>query len=389
MEMENAIVKQYIKYIILNLAAPTLLITLTLTGIIWLTQSLRFVDMIVNRGLGFMDFLYLSSLLLPSLLLIILPIALFTAVIFTYNKLIVDSEMVVLRSAGLNRFSLAFPALIVAAVLTIFSYIISLYLLPTSYRNFKDTQAFIRDNYASVLLQEGVFNNPTKGLTVYIDERQDNGMLRGIMVHDNRDVKNPITMMAQEGKLIQTPKGPRFDLINGNRQEINHKDGQLSLLYFDRYTLDISVYTKTQETRWREPKERYLHELLYPEAETPEHLISKLLAEAHQRLTWPIYNIALTLIALCGLLSGQFNRRGQWKRILSATGVTIVTVAAGLSITNIIANSPALAPLPYMLIIIIISFCFYILVGKRPIMPALASIALISIAGLATTGGAI
>ncbi|MCH2038182.1 MAG: LPS export ABC transporter permease LptF, partial [Rickettsiales bacterium] len=300
----------YNRYIIKNLVTPTLVFTFTLTGIIWLTQSLRFVDLIVNKGLSFIDFFYLSSLIVPSLLLIILPVSLFTTILFAYNKLIIESELIVLRGAGLNQFALAKPAIIVACMVTVLSYIISLYLLPSSYRQFKDKQAFIRDNYASLLLQEGVFNSPVNGLTIYLDKRDFNGKLTGILVHDTRDPDHPVTMMAEEGRLVKDQDGKhQFDLINGNRQEINHRDGQLSLLNFDRYTLDINQYTKTTPIiRWREPQERYMHELLNPEPGTPENLIQKLKAEAHQRITWPMYNIVLSLLALSALLCGQLNR---------------------------------------------------------------------------------
>ena len=223
----------YNRYIIKNLVTPTLVFTFTLTGIIWLTQSLRFVDLIVNKGLSFIDFFYLSSLIVPSLLLIILPVSLFTTILFAYNKLIIESELIVLRGAGLNQFALAKPAIIVACMVTVLSYIISLYLLPSSYRQFKDKQAFIRDNYASLLLQEGVFNSPVNGLTIYLDKRDFNGKLTGILVHDTRDPDHPVTMMAEEGRLVKDQDGKhQFDLINGTRQEINHRDGQLSLLNF-------------------------------------------------------------------------------------------------------------------------------------------------------------
>ena len=105
---------------------------------------------------------------------------------------------------------LAVPALFVASFITFIIYIISFYALPASYREFKDMQSFIRNNYASTLLQEGVFSTPVDRLTVYIESRDNEGILRGILVHDARDPERPITMMAQEGVLQQTPAGPRF-----------------------------------------------------------------------------------------------------------------------------------------------------------------------------------
>jgi len=289
--------KGYTRYILQSLTGPLLIITGTLTAVIWLTQSVRYIDMIINRGLGLPTFLYLSILIIPSLISIILPISLFIAVIYTYNKLIMSSELIVMEGAGLSRLALARPAMIISICAVIIGYVLTLYLLPASYREFKDMQAFIRDNYAAVLLQEGVFNSPVQGLTVYIQEHEGNGMLKGILVHDNRTPDRPVTMLAEEGKLIQTSTGLNFDLINGNRQEINQQQGQLSLLYFEHYSLDLSMLTRNKTDRWREPQERYVSELFRPERLRPE-MTGRLRAEGHQRLTWPLYSFILTLLAL-------------------------------------------------------------------------------------------
>lgn len=358
---------RYTRYIVKSLVLPELLILCTLTAIIWLTQALRFIDLIVNRGLDFATFLYLSLLLIPSLMLVVLPIALFGAVTFVYNKLIMDSELIVLKGSGLSKFDLAKPALIVALGTTIVGYCISLYILPASYREFKDMQVYIRNNYASLLLQEGVFSNPVDGLTVYIQESQEGGQLKGILVHDGRVPERPVTMMAQRGALLQTAKGPRFDLINGNRQEIDRNRKQLSLLYFDHYSLDLSLYTKSTESRWREPQERYINELFYPETNDRPSMLGKLRAEGHQRLTWPLYNLVLTVIALTALFSGSFNRRGQWKRILVATTIAATAVVIGIGLNNVAADTPAFAPFIYINIGVMLIIGFYFLVSHSPI----------------------
>ena len=64
------------RYILRQLFEATVFITIVLACTIWLTQSLRFVELIINRGLSLGAFLYLTSLLLPSFLVIILPVAL-------------------------------------------------------------------------------------------------------------------------------------------------------------------------------------------------------------------------------------------------------------------------------------------------------------------------
>ena len=98
-------------YIMRQILGPLTLLTFGFTGVIWLTQSLRFVDLIVNKGLSLGLFLYMTLLLLPSLLAIILPVALFAAVLYAYHQLISDREIVVLKAATLSHARLAGPAL--------------------------------------------------------------------------------------------------------------------------------------------------------------------------------------------------------------------------------------------------------------------------------------
>jgi lipopolysaccharide export system permease protein len=349
-----------------QLAGATLFVASGLTCVIWLTQSLRFVDLIVNRGLDMLAFIYLTTMMLPSLLGFMLPIALAISTLYTYHKLLADSELVVLKSAGLSRWQLARPAVVFAVGIVALGYVISLYLLPVSYRQYKDMQAFARDNYASLLLQEGVFNNPVEGLTVFIRERNDDGTLEGILVHDNRDPDAPVTMMAEEGQLVKTPRGPSFILKNGNRQEIDHQEEQLSFLGFDDYVLDISLFTDAQGKRVRDDKERYLSELFYPEDDVTEVQRAEFRAEAHQRLTWPLQNMMLTLFVMSMLLGGQFNRRGNWKRYtvtLVSVGGMLATVVA---ISNIIVKHPGLIGAMYALPIVI-SVCSFYAIVRSPL----------------------
>ena len=349
-------------YILRQLLGPFLLITVGLSAVIWLTQSLRFIDMIVNKGLSLSAFLYFSMLLLPTFLGVILPMALFSAILFTYNKLVIDSEVVSLRTAGFGQWSLAAPALTLATFVCIIVYAINLYFIPASYREFKSRQFIARADFSSVLLQEGVFTNLIEDVTVFVRERDSSGRLNGILVHDKRVPGQPVTMMAERGALVKTEQSPRFVLLNGNRQEINTERRQLSLLYFDSYALDLGQFAASPANRWREPRERYLHELFNPDdGYDDQRNLGKFWAEAHQRIVSPLFAFALTGIALATLLGGQLNRRGQWRRILAGIAAAFLFEAIGLGLVNAVSKSPGLAPLIYLNVLLTLGFAVYFL----------------------------
>ncbi len=339
------------RYILHQLTLPVVFITVALVGVVWLTQSMRFVDLIVNRGLSASHFLYLTILLLPGILAVILPVALLCGVLFTYHRLSFDSEIIVMKTAGLSQKALAVPAIIMALIVTVATYGLTLYLQPLGFRTFKDQQFNIRHNYATVLIREGTFNNVIKGVTVYVRERHG-GELLGILVHDSREPEKAITVMAERGTLVQTTAGPRFVMENGNRQEKRGDSDQLSLLYFDRYTLDLALIAESPDSRWREPGERYISELLFPgNSEAANYYRDKLKAEAHKRFVTPLYCITFVLIALAAILSGELDRRYEWRRILYAAAGSVAVQVIGISLVPIVATTPGLFILLYLNII--------------------------------------
>ncbi len=323
-------------YLLRQLIWWTVGVAASLTCIVWLTQSLRFVDMIVNRGLSVTTFITFTLLLLPTFLSLIGPIALFAAIMFTYNRMVSDNEIVVLRASGMKPSAIGRPALILTVVLVAMGYLNSLYLMPSTFREFKDMQREFRTELSSIFLQEGVFNPVVDGITVFIHKRGNNGELFGIIVHDERKPEKPVTVMAEKGAIVASEKGPRVLMINGNRQEVAADDGRLSLLYFERYTFDLSTLNKADIDLWREPRERFLSELFFP-SEQADQLFQyrKLRMEGIFRLSSPLLYLAFASIALAMLLGGEFNRRGQFKRIFFAVCAVLIVQVSVLGLKSL------------------------------------------------------
>jgi hypothetical protein len=104
------------RYIFKNLFLATVFIAVTLAAVIFLTQSLRFLELVINSGASGGAFWMLTMLALPRFFEIILPIALMAGIIFTYNRMTADSELVVMRGLGLSPLQQAKPALVLAGI---------------------------------------------------------------------------------------------------------------------------------------------------------------------------------------------------------------------------------------------------------------------------------
>ncbi|VBB69227.1 Membrane protein, putative [invertebrate metagenome] len=338
------------RYILRHLVAGTAFISSGLLCILWLSQALRFIELIIKKGLSIPTFASLTLLLLPNLMVIILPIALFTATLASYNRLIADQELVALKAAGVSLLQLGSPALLLATAMTGVCFLLTLYSVPKTVERFHEMQWTIRNDLSAVLLREGIFTEITKGLTVYVRSRSRAGELLGILIHNNRDVRAVITTIAERGALEFTENGPRLLMLNGSQQEIKKEESQLSILYFDRYSLDLSDLKKAASVRFRDARERSLQELLTMSEDTGLSAadMRRFRIEAHQRLSMPLFNLSFVAIALTLLLPAHFNRRGQTTKVLTAIGIMIAVEAAALGITNLATRHMGVAPLLYV-----------------------------------------
>lgn len=358
----------FTKYVLRQLVVAMILVTAGLTCIIWLSQSLRFIEMIVNRGLSGGMFVYLTMLLLPNFLVLVLPIALFTVVVFTYSKLIGDRELMVMRAAGLSQLALAKPALILAVLTVGAGYLLNLYVVPQSYAKFRALQWDIRYNYTHILLREGAFNTIADGITVYVRQRTSDGKLLGILVHDQRDKENPFTLMAAKGAMVETGEGARVVMFNGNRQAVDKETNKLSILYFDRYVFDLSTTRAAIEDRHREPRERNLDELLDigaadPDLAPKEH--GKFIVEGHKRLVSPLAALAYALVGLACLISGGFSRRTQTRQVSLAIAIMVALQGSALGLENLAAKNLPAVSLMYVHAIVPIVLGYFFMVRMQ------------------------
>jgi lipopolysaccharide export system permease protein len=330
----------------------TLLITAgVLASITWLASSLRVIELIVNRGVSVGMFIALTVLRIPEFLTIVLPIAMFISVVFVYSKLNSDREIVIMRAAGVSPFALARPALILAGAVTLFCYSLSLYFMPNSYERFRMLQWDIRHSYGHLLLQEGMFNPISNDITVFVRARSGDGELHGILIQDDRDPDQRRTVIGERGALIETPQGARVVAFNGNQQVLDRRTKKLSILFFDRHSFDLGATGGGPDVRYREARERGIGELLSLSPGDVQNAqdYGRFKVEAHQRLMSPLANISFTLVALLCLISGDFSRRGQVRRVTLAVALVVLLQIAGLGLGNMVAKTLNFVPVLYLL----------------------------------------
>jgi len=336
-------------YVLKQLLGPVALFAFLMTCVIWLTQSLHFLDLIINRGQSAGTFVYLTLMILPSLLVIILPLAYFFGTLYALSRLNTDSELIVMASAGFSRAQLAVPTLVAAALVMALTYLCGLYLMPAGQRAMNEKVVDIRANIGAALLNEGTFNTPTKGLTVFIRAIDSDGGIHGALVHDNRNPKAPITYLAESGQIVQTPAGARLIMVDGTIEQSAKHGARLQMLKFKRDVLDLDQFSGPAQPSERATNERYLGELLNPDPNLKQRVKNAYFAEANNRIAQPLYCIAFALIALAAVIRGRRGRGAHLLRMtiacFAATGLRI----AGYGVQGMAIGNPVLCILFYLI----------------------------------------
>ncbi len=338
------------RYLFTQFLGTVLFTCFAVTLVVWFSQAVRMLSLVINYGGSLGAFLKLMLLLLPTFLPLLLPICLTIGLLFVYQRLVSESELVVMRAAGLSPLALARPALNLAAILALIGYFLTLYIAPIANHEFVRLQYKIRGDLSVLMLHTGSFNDITQGLTFYARERGKDGELKGLLIHDTRKEGRPVTIMADAGELVHAPEGPRILVHNGMRQEMESATGQLSQLSFDSYMVDLSSVGDNFSERWVEPRERSLAQLLAPPVTQDDiNMRSSFIAELHMRFALPFLSITFTLIACAAVLTGPFDRRGLLRRVALAAAGVVALEAAVLAVFNLMAKQPWMGVLLYML----------------------------------------
>ena len=354
-------------YIFKQIFVGFLLIAFSLLAMLWLTQSLKFVEMVTRQGLPIYLFAEMTSLLMPRIFNVLSPIAVFVAVLFVYNRLIADRELIVMQSAGITPLQNAKAALIIGVVMSLFNIYVMDYGIPQAERAFRDLEWRVKNNITQMIFREGEFTPLKNGITIFIDKHENDGSVSGIFVSDESKPNVKVTLTAEKGRLVQTKSGPRILFINGVRQEIDKTNYKFNTLAFSRYSAEFNNVGSSQK-KDESVREKSITELLNSANDptlSPQD-VRKNIVEGHRRIIYPFYNLVFALIACCGLLTCTFNRRGHAKIVAIEVFFMILISGADLALTNLASKTLYILPLLYANCVIPLVICIYMLLFYNP-----------------------
>ena len=357
---------QFNLYIFNQLLRTTLALTSVLVGIIWLFQTIRILELVVNRGAAVGDFLIMSVASMPLWLMIAIPISGFIAVNWVFSRILADRELLVMQSIGLSPLQLAKAPVALGILLTTFLAVNTVYILPTSFGVYKDLQFKFRNSIPTILLRDGVFIEVVNDMTMFIGSRDDNDIMRDLFIHDARIADRIITMTAQSGEFIERDGSPTLILQNGERSERNAEGQSGAVLLFDTHSVTITRNSSQQTERATvDINEDSISNLLSPDAApSPQYYLQRH-AEGHYRIASPWLGLSLALLSAAIILRGQIRRDLWTKRASLNIGSCVLVIIAVVVSRGWVTNNASLWPLIHLSVLAPIIIAFWLLHQPR------------------------
>lgn len=352
------------RYIFRTCFGAFLIVLLSLTAVIWVTQALRDIDLVTNQGQTVLVFIALTGLIVPLLVLVIAPIALVIAVSYALNKFNSDSEIVVMNAAGMSPWRMFRPFLAVALVVMVLVTVISAYVAPKGLQELRDWVKKVRADVVTNIAQPGRFTAIEWGLTFHIRERRTNGQLVGIFIDDKRNASERATFLAEYGEVLENDRGAFLVLVNGSVQRLEAGKVDPTIVLFDRYAFDLSKLgegSRSQGTNYYGVRERFLWDLANPDPNDPllKAQPGQLRAELHDRIVAPLYPVAFVVIVFAILGAPRTSRQSRG----FSMALAIVSVSAlrliGFASAVFAAQAPAALVFLYASVIGAFALGFY------------------------------
>jgi len=343
-------VSRFDRYLLSQLLALFGFFSLVLVAVYWINRAVALFDMLIGDGQSALVFLEFSILTLPNVIKLVLPISAFAATVYVTNRLIQESELVVMQATGFSPLRLARPVLYFGLVVAAMMLILTHVLVPASRATLALRSAEISEDVTARFLVDGQFIHPAKGITLYIRDIAATGELHDLFLADNRSPASQTTFTARRALLVRTDSGPKLVMFDGMVQDLSRHDQRMSITRFADFTYDLAGVLAKRAAPRRTIDALSTTELLAATdallAETGQSATA-FRFEAHNRFSQPLLATAAALIGFLALLLGAFSRFGLWRQILFAALLLIGMQLINTATTSFGLRDPRGWPLTY------------------------------------------
>ena len=319
--LDRAILKEMTTVFLLSL--------MVFTFVMLTNKILRFVELLVNRGVGPLTVLQLFLFILPYMLVYTIPASVLVATMTSFARLSADGELLGLRGAGISLMRLTRPAALFGIAATFLTLVITIWTVPQSIQASKNLLFNIARRQAAVGIQEGIFNSLDGSIILYVEHLDPHtSEMEGVFLVDNRNPEERRILVAQRGRLISDAQtlSMALDLQHGTTYLSGDEfAGRYRIVMFERQT-----FTLPEPKAFTDPIQRPLGEQELTLTELRERAATLRaegknyhppIVEIHKKLAWPVSCLLFSVVGVS--LASRIRRGGRGLSL-------VVSVALGL-----------------------------------------------------------
>lgn len=331
------------RYLIREIAGIFILGLVIFTLVLLMGRMVKLMEMVVSHGMPFSEVARLIALLLPSFLVLTIPMAFLLAVLLAFGRLSSDNEITVLKAGGLSLHALLPPVLVAAALAGGLTLFVSLVAVPWGNSGFKRITVDIARTYAATAIQERIFRDDIPGIVLYVDHFDEaTRRMERVMIQDGRDPERPLTIFAKNGVVApDDADGALRILLRSGSIHSRGSGGEYRLVSFAEYHLTAEVGKGVIPTRTE--IDMNVAELYRSarDPQLPQQVRAKMLTEMHSRFAFPC---AVFVFALLALPLGLQNRRSGKTSGFTVSILILLVYYVLLSFLRTLAEKGAVPP---------------------------------------------
>jgi lipopolysaccharide export system permease protein len=325
--------------------------SLVLVAVYWINRALGLFDDLIGDGQSALVFLEFTALTLPNVIRLVLPISAFAAALYATNRLVQESELVVMQATGFSPFRLARPVVYFGLIVALMVALLANIIVPASRTTLAARSAELEANVTARFLREGLFLHPTPGITFYIGEIAPTQELMEVFLSDSRNPEVRVTYSALRALLLRSETGPKLVMFDGVAQTLDNATRKLSVTRFEDFTYDLGTFLTKPPISTRSVEEMGTRQLLRAsdeEALASGSSVALMRQEAHSRIASPLLALAAPLIGFSCLLVGAFSRFGLWRQVIGAVVALVLVQLVGNVTAGMVLRNAAAWPLTYL-----------------------------------------
>ena len=332
--------------------------------IIWVFQAVNFLDIMIEDGRNYNVYFNYTLLNFPKIISRIVPFALFISFSYTFIKYEANNELIIFWNHGVSKISIVNFFFWISILIMLIQILLMSIIVPKSQEMARSKLRSSNVDYFEGLIKPKKFNDTIKGLTIFAEDKNENGQLKNIYIKKNNYEKGFQITFAKKG--VFELKGNKKILVLYDGQTLNQNNNNVTNFDFSKSDFGLGnmdshlvTHKKMQEQSTislircvKSIFEKKNYNIINCDQGNPINVYKSIF----KRLINPFYLPVLILISLLFILTSKENlkyTKHKYLIFLFGFGLIIVSESSLGYVSNNLQNNILILILPIILTLLI------------------------------------